>query len=124
LLISVPMRLWLPKIPSDLKTKRFPSFVRSRAIQELAVHKAFQAWLFAILSFAVRLVEIGLMLWVKALDGRYARESRSQRTIESVRTMNKFVSIQVSSWALDDFHWRDGVVKPEAAQNSQDSFAG
>ncbi len=94
------------------------------AIRKLAVHKAFHAWLFPLLSFAVRLVEIGLMLWVKAPDGRYARESRSQRTIESVRTMNKFVSIPVSSLALDDFHWRDGVVKPEAPQNSQDAFPG
>ena len=93
-------------------------------IRKLAVHKAFHAWLFPILSFAVRVVEIGLMLWVKAPDGRYTRESRSQRTIESVRTMNKFVSIPVSSLALDDFHWRNSVVKPETAQNSHDSFAG
>jgi len=34
-------------------------------IRKLAVHKAFHAWLFPILSFAVRVVEIGLMLWVK-----------------------------------------------------------
>ena len=40
------------------------------------------------------------MLWVKTLDGRYARESRSQRTIETVRTMNKSVSIRVSNLAL------------------------
>src|SRR5439155_17975186 len=59
---------------------------------------------------------------IKSLNGRYALKSRSQRTIKAVGTMNQLIS--GPSLALDDFHRRDGVVKPEAAQNSQDSFAG
>jgi hypothetical protein len=41
-----------------------------------------------------RAVACGLrssLLSVQALDGRYALESRSQRTIEAVRTMNQLI---------------------------------
>ena len=38
--------------------------------------------------------------------------------------MNQFISIRATSLALDDFHGRNSVVKPEAAQDAHDSFAG
>src|SRR5258707_13753443 len=62
------------------------------------------------------------LVYVKTLDRRYALESRCQRTIEPVRTVNQLVAIR--RWALDDFHWRDNVVKTETAPNPHDSFAG
>jgi hypothetical protein len=64
------------------------------------------------------------LLSVQALDGRYALESSSQRTIEAVRPVYQHMLIRVSGRALDDFHWRNSVVKPEAAQNPHNSFTG
>src|SRR5882757_4720804 len=71
-----------------------------------------------------RLNNLTSWVYVETLDRRYALESRYQRTIEPVRTVDQLVAIRRSSWALDDFHWGDSVVKPETAQNPHDSFAG
>src|SRR5258707_8980107 len=63
-----------------------------------------------------RLNNLTSWVYVKTLDRRYALESRCQRTIEPVRTVNQLVAIRRSSWALDDFHWRGNRRKPETPQ--------
>jgi len=55
-------------------------------------------------SLTSQLKGFRFIVFVKTFDGRYALESRSQRTIEPVRTMNQLVSIRVTSLTLDDFH--------------------
>jgi len=63
-------------------------------------------------------------LSIKNFYARHTLEFRGQRTVETVRTVNQLIAIRISGLARDDLNWRDCVVKPKAAQNSQDTLAG